>query len=149
MQNIFSTLNSKIICLPFHHHLHIKLQFKASIYHSLLLHVSATKWKHTVAETGTSKLRSVLEMKVYVFVCYYSSQFLFKTFLILSNTHNYSWHVIQKGYKTISWWLTHTTKEPVHRYYNQQCQHIHSKAKITSNTHLWVSCSWHYFTYRN
>jgi len=39
-------------------------------------------------------------------------------------------------------------KEPVHRHYDQQCWHIHSKVKTTSSTLLCVNCSWHYFRYR-
>ena len=29
------------------------------------------------------------------------------------------WQVIQEGYKTISWWWTHTAKELIHRHYEQ------------------------------
>jgi hypothetical protein len=123
----------------------------------MLLHVSARKWQYSVPEIWTSILCSILEIKVYVFVCHYCSQFPFKAFFILTNTHNYlsecnpqdvlktcrtckvfnivdkckpqlqciksdilyidikwdSWHIIQEGYKTISYWLTHTPKKPV------------------------------------
>jgi hypothetical protein len=53
------------------------------------------------------------------------------------------WQVIQQGYKTISWLLTHTAKELVHRHYDQQWWHIQSKVKTSSSTLLCVNCSWH------
>ena len=39
--------------------------------------------------------------------------------------------VIQEGYKTMCWWLTHTAKEPVHRHYDP--------AVLTHQNHHYVS----------
>ena len=89
---ICSTFNSNIIHLPFDRHLYINFSLKpvASIYYPLFLHFLARKWLNTVAETGTSILCGVLGIKLYVFVCHYSSQFIFKIFFYSNqHTHNY------------------------------------------------------------